>query len=285
MSDNESDACTEEEWDGVVSGADRHVASGADVARLVLTLPRSESHWGVQVLVNKGECFMRVQRQSAGAHSRCEHCASNHEMLIVQRICVREQRKGHGSQVLRDMLCAADGCALPRFGIWLQSVVTEGGAALARSLGMTRCLYDGGSYNWCRRDAPVAAAATPQAATTTTPAKAPLSAHAPVLRRSRRAVARRTPSRSAPAGSAVRVVLTPDGRRVVHARRADGTRVIRIEVSTDPHEDDNDAAAEAARAASDALHAETAGDADDAAPPVVEFVKQRLPRGRRPGTV
>jgi len=88
------------------------------------------------------EAIVLVQNQPD--MSLCAHCQAVHHKFIVQRIIVKETRRGHGSQVMRELLSA-----LPReVGLHLQFAITEEIQGLARKLGMTRQAPD--QWDWCR---------------------------------------------------------------------------------------------------------------------------------------
>lgn len=75
--------------------------------------------------------------------SLCVHCQTVHPKFVVQRIVVKETRRGHGSRVMRELLSA-----LPRgTGLHLQFAATEEIQGLARKIGMTRQAQD--QWDWC----------------------------------------------------------------------------------------------------------------------------------------
>lgn len=272
-----------EYWEELACTADECATTGADVARTLTEWPAARAHRGALFFVQlPGEAAVRVQRSSSGPNWPCAHCGTRHSMLIVQTIEVKGPCRGHGTAILRGMMSARDD-ACPR-GIILQSVVSEGGHALARSMRMTPSKAFGeGSYELCNvvPNAPASPAVTEETTTGAAPAEGAPAQQPPqkrvIVRRKRGSpAAAAAASRGAPAASAVRVVVS-GGRRVVFVRRPDGTEAIRVEVSTDETEDDGDAAAEAAMAASEAVGAVTSA-ADGAPVPKVEFVRRvRMP--------
>lgn len=114
------------------------------VAVAMMKMPAIYAHRGVRWHIQEPEAVVLVQRQAAGEHSPCAHCGGRHPMLILQVIHVKEQRKGHGKRIVRGLLSE-------RNGVYLQSVVSKGGAALARSLGMTERPYEMFSWDLCTR--------------------------------------------------------------------------------------------------------------------------------------
>lgn len=97
---------------------------------------------GIYYVVQRPKAAIRAQRQQLYEGFRCAHCGQFHPMITVQTIAVETARQGHGTRLIRE-LCEGG------YGVYLQSAISPGGAALARRLRMTPKPYEQFSFHYC----------------------------------------------------------------------------------------------------------------------------------------
>lgn len=158
FADDEDDLAYDDGDDGEEFGdGARRVGSGAEAVSTHLG-QRDKGVWHVEYLIENSMVLVMLQTQNYA--STCSHCGKEHYFMTIQQINAKEQRKGHGTRAVLEILDALpsafklrNGAELP-MGLQIQSVMTAGSVALVKKLGMApvalRMMGEFGDYHLCK---------------------------------------------------------------------------------------------------------------------------------------